>query len=217
MKKHIVGVAGVLLAIAAASANAADLRVKGYIVPASCTFTITNSVIDYVRIDPNSLNATASTRLAAKSTPYTIKCGSHAKAKVGIKAIDNRAATRIPGLASAHWGGNYTDTYNYGLGATASGQKIGGYTIHLRNSVADSRAVGVITSTNNGATWYAGGQALGHGNNVGSWHTGNSLPVALNVLSGTLEVQAIINKTSELDMSRQINLDGQATLELRYL
>lgn len=217
MKKHVVGMAGVFLAIAAVSANAADLSVKGYIVPASCSFTITNSVIDYVRIDPNILSATASTRLEAKSTPYVIKCGSHAKAKVGIKAIDNRAATRISGLAQAHWGGNYNDTYNYGLGATASGQKIGGYTIHLRNSVADSKAVGVITSTNNGATWYAGGQALGHGNNIGSWHTGNSLPVALNVLSGTLEVQAIINKTSELDMSRQINLDGQATLELRYL
>ncbi|MCF5721101.1 DUF1120 domain-containing protein [Pseudomonas syringae] len=217
MKKHLVGMTGLFFAIAAVSANAADLRVKGYIVPASCSFTITNSVIDYGRIDPNTLSPTTSTRLAAKSTPYTIKCGTHAKAKVGIKAIDNRAATRVPSLVHSHWGGNYTDTYNYGLGATASGQKIGGYTIHLRNSVADSRAVGVITSSNNGGSWHAGGQALGHANNIASWHTGNALPVALNVLSGTMEVQAIINKTSELSLSSQINLDGQATLELRYL
>jgi hypothetical protein len=42
-------------------------------------------------------------------------------------------------------------------------------------------------------------------------------PIQLNTLSGNLEVQAVINKTSELDLSSRVSLDGQATLELRYL
>jgi len=42
-------------------------------------------------------------------------------------------------------------------------------------------------------------------------------PILVNAVSGNVEVQAVINKTSELDMSNQINLDGHFTLELRYL
>ncbi|WLI50973.1 hypothetical protein [Pseudomonas sp. FP833] len=47
MKKNIAIFAGVFLAVAGLTAQAADLRVKGSIAPPSCSFTITNSVIDY--------------------------------------------------------------------------------------------------------------------------------------------------------------------------
>jgi hypothetical protein len=62
-----------------------------------------------------------------------------------------------------------------------------------------------------------GGPALGQGANIAAWHTGTNTPIQLNTLAGNLEIQAVINKTSELDMTSQIALDGQATLELRYL
>lgn len=219
MKKYVFGMAGAFLAVAAVSAQAADLRVKGYIVPASCSFTLTNSVIDYGRIDPNSLSPTNYTKLAAKSTPYVIRCGSHAKTKVGIKAVDNRDNTKIPNLMVSQFGPNYIDRYQYGLGNTAKAQKIGGYVVHLRNSVADGRAVRVMGSNNNGGVWVpTSTEAVGNATtDLTSWHSGNFLPVLLNTVSGNLEVHAVINKTSELDLSSQINLDGQATLELRYL
>lgn len=219
MKKHIVGMAGVFLAVAVVNAQAADLRVKGTIAPASCSFTITNAVIDYGRIDPNSLSATSYTKLGAKSTPYAIKCGSHVKTKVGIKAVDNRASTKIPNLMISQFGANYTDRYQYGLGNTAKAQKIGGYVLHLRNSVADGRAVRVMGSNNNGGAWVpTSTEAVGNAaTDLTSWHTGNFVPFPVNTVSGNLEVHAVINKTSELDLNSQINLDGQATLELRYL
>lgn len=217
LKAKIIFFTGLVAAVVGANVHAADLKVKGTIAPASCSFTITNSVIDYGSIDPNSLSASNYTKLAAKSTPYVIKCGSQVKTKLGVKAVDNRASSRVPGMAAAVFGSNFVDTYNYGLGTTAKGQKVGAYVVHLRNSVADGKAVSVLTSVNNGASWQAGGQALGHTANVAAWHVGNVTPIALNTLSGTLEIQAAINKTSELDLNSQISLDGQATLELRYL
>lgn len=217
MKKNVAVLVGMFLAVTGLSAQAADLRVKGTIAPSSCSFTITNSVIDYGTISPSSLSPTNYTKLPTKITPYAIRCGSNVKAKVGMKALDNRASSRISNLMVSQFGAAYTDTYNYGLGTTARAQKIGGYVVHLRNSVADSRSVGVLTSVNNGASWVQGGQALGHAANIAAWHTGTNTPIQLNTLSGNLEIQAVINKTSELDMTGQISLDGQATLELRYL
>jgi type 1 fimbria pilin len=217
MKKNIAVLVGMFLAVAGLSAQAADLRVKGTIAPSSCSFTITNSVIDYGAINPSTLSPTNYTKLATKTTPYAIRCSSGVKTKVGIKAVDNRASSRIPNLMVSQIGGSYTDTYNYGLGTTARAQKIGGYVVHLRNSVADGRAVNVLTSINNGTSWVQGGPALGQGANIAAWHTGTNTPIQLNTLAGNLEIQAVINKTSELDMTSQIALDGQATLELRYL
>jgi type 1 fimbria pilin len=217
MKKHIAVFAGVFLAVVGANVQAADLRVKGSIAPASCSFSITNATIDYGNIDPSSLSPTAYTKLAKKTTPYSIKCGSAVKTQVGVKVVDNRASSRIANLMVSQFGGAYTDTYNFGLGANAQAQKVGGYVVHLRSSIADGKAVSVLTSGNNGGTWSRGGEALGHATNLTSWSSGTNVPVQLNTLSGTLEVQAVINKTSELNINSGIALDGQATLELRYL
>ena len=200
-------------------AQAADLSVKGTIAPVSCSFTITNSVFDYGRIDPNSLSPTRYTQLAKKTTPYSIKCASNVKTTVAIRASDNRASSRIPGMMLSLFGCNYKDIYIFGLGATSQGQKIGGYLIHLRNSVADGVAVGIVGSENNGGYWHTNStQAVGHTSNLTAWRAGNVYaPIKLNTVAGQIEVLPVINKTSELNMSNQINLDGQATLELRYL
>lgn len=210
---------GLLLAVAGGGAHAADLSVKGSIAPVSCSFTMTNSVFDYGRIDPGSLSSTNYTKLAKKTTPYAVKCGANVKATVAIKALDNRASSQIPGLMNNQFGSNYKDFYNFGLGATSSGQKIGGYVIHLRNSVADGKAVGVVGSENNGGHWHTNStQAVGHTNNLTAWRAGNIYaPIQVNTVSGQIEVQAVINKLSELNLNGQVNLDGQATLELRYL
>jgi len=219
MKNKIIVLAGLALAVAGLSVQAADVRVKGAIAPTSCSFTITNSVIDYGNISPSSLSPTNYTRLDKKTVPYSVKCSGQSKIKVGVKAVDNRASSRIPNLMIAQFGGNYKDLYNFGLGSTAKGQKVGGYVIHLRNSIADGKAVGIVGSENNGGNWHTNStEAVGHTANVTSWRTGNVYaPILLNTVAGSVEVQAVINKTSELDMSSQINLDGHATLELHYL
>ena len=219
MKKSISGMAGLLLVTAGINVQAADLSVKGSIAPSSCSFTITSSVIDYGRLDPNTFSPTNYTKLAKKSSPYAIRCGAAAKAKIGIKIVDNRASSRIPGLMVSQFGTGYRDNYNYGLGTTSKGQKIGGYVIHMRNNVGDGKAAYVITNEGYGGTWDPRStEALGHSTNLSSWRSGAAFtPGQFNTVTGNLEVQAIINKASELEMNTQINLDGHATLELRYL
>lgn len=219
MKNKIIVLAGLALAVAGLSAQAADVRVKGAIAPSSCSFSITNSIIDYGNISPSSLSPTNYTKLDKKSVPYTVKCSGQSKIKVGIKAVDNRSSTKIPNLMLSQFDGRYKDLYNFGLGSTAKGQKVGGYVIHLRNSIADGKAVGIVSSENSGGRWEANStEAVGHTANVTSWRAGNVYaPILVNTVAGSVEVQAVINKTSDLDMSSQINLDGHATLELHYL
>ncbi|MGK8936242.1 hypothetical protein ACRS85_26935 [Pluralibacter gergoviae] len=43
------------------------------------------------------------------------------------------------------------------------------------------------------------------------------MPVAFKTLTGTLNVQAVINKGAELDLSKAVNLDGLSTIQLYYL
>lgn len=210
MKKNFAMLVGLFLAVAGLNAQAADLRVKGYIAPVSCSFTITNATIDYGSINPNSLSATAPTHLPAKSTPYAVKCGGSAKALIALKATDNRVGSSIA---------SPIPTYSYGLGTTAQGKKIGSYLVLTRNTVVDGKAGLPITSTDNGKTWHRGSsEYLGPAPaTLATWHTGSYGPIPVNTVSGTLEVRPTINKTSELDLNSQVSLDGHATLELRYL
>ena len=69
MKKIVAVMTGIFLVVAGFNAQAIDVRVKGFIVPASCSFTLVNAVIDYGTIDPQLLSATNYTTLEAKSTP----------------------------------------------------------------------------------------------------------------------------------------------------
>lgn len=64
---------------------------------------------------------------------------------------------------------------------------------------------------------WGGEGALGQGGHLTSWYSGTMAPVRLTVISGDLQFQAVINKTSELNFKDVARLDGLATLELRYL
>ena len=214
--KKIISLSGMFLAMLGLSAQAADLRVRGSIAPASCSFTIVNSTIDYGRIDPRSLSATNYTKLAKKGTPYTVRCAS--PTFVGIKAQDNRASSKVRGMMVSQYNITYNDDFNYGLGFTSKNEKIGGYVVFMENNIADGKAVRAARSNNNGASWGITDPVLGQSANVGSWRTSASYsPIKITVVSGNLNVQPVINKTSALSMNNEIKLDGHTTLELVYL
>lgn len=216
MKNRSALFVGLFLAVAGLNAQAADLRVKGSIAPASCSFTITNSTLDFGRINPSSLSATNYTKLDKKGTPFAVSCSS--PTMVGIKTLDNRASSKVPGLMQVMYNRTYHDGFNYGLGTTAKGENIGGYVVFMENNVADGRAVLLARSFNNGATWHYTDQVLGQPPELGSWRSGSAYtPIRLKVVSGNLRVQPVINKTSALTMNSEIMLDGHATLELVYL
>ncbi|POZ99283.1 hypothetical protein C4E44_35815, partial [Pseudomonas sp. MWU12-2312b] len=92
------------------------------------------------------------------------------------------------------------------------------YSLSVKDSVADFPLVNTIVSTNNGLNWSRGNGALGQYQNIMSWSGFFAThPASVQRVSGTLEVQPVINKTSELDVTQELYLDGLATLELRYL
>lgn len=208
--------AGAFIALAGFNAQAADVRVKGTIAPASCSFTITSSTFDYGRIQRNSLSSTQYTKLERKSTPFAVKCD--APTLVSIKTQDNRASSKVPGMMQAVFNSTYIDVFNYGLGASSGNEKIGGYVMLMGNTVADGKAVRVNGSSNNGVTWTVGDGALAQPPHLTSWASSvSTAPVKLSTVTGNLMVQAVINKTSAFAVGSGINLDGHATLELRYL
>ncbi|NWA27229.1 DUF1120 domain-containing protein [Pseudomonas gingeri] len=208
---------GALLAVLGVNANAADLLVKGTIVPSSCTLSLHNGgVVDFGKIRAADLGLNAYTALQPRGVPYTVNCDGGTR--VGVKALDNRSSSKVPGILQSALGPDYSDVYNYGLGTTVDGRRIGGYALSVKDSVADFPLVNTIVSTNNGLNWNRGNGALGQYQNILSWSGFTAThPASVQRVSGTLEVKAVINRVSELDVTQDIYLDGLATLELRYL
>jgi len=215
MKNKAVLLMGMFFGVAGLNAQAADVRVKGTIAPASCSFTIANSVFDYGMIRPSSLSATNYTKLDKKSTPFTVRCD--APTLVSIRTQDNRAGSKVPGMMQTAFNRTYIDTFNYGLGTSSKGEKVGGYVMFMANTIADGKVVRVNGSSNNGAAWTFGDGALAQPPHLTSRASGTTTPIKLSVVSGNLQVQGVINKTSAFSVGQGINLDGHATLELRYL
>lgn len=213
-------VASFVLAATSMGAQAAiDLRVKGTIVPASCVpFLAGGGVIDYGNIPAEDLNQTSYKVLDKKEIIFNINCQS--STRVGLKALDGRDASKVDGILASTIGADYTENYNYGLGKTVNGENIGGYAVNMRAANAGGNPVIAITSLDDGATWIRTATgAVGQSTNVTSWSQdiGDPTPISFITLSGTLEVQAVINKASELTIDNSIPLDGLATFELRYL
>lgn len=213
---------GAVLSAASVVANASiDLRVKGTIVPASCTpFLQGGGVVDYGVIRAEDLNETSYKVLDPKDIAFSINCD--AATKVGVKAVDNMASSKIPGILEGTIGAEYTDNYNYGLGTTTGGKNIGGYAVSMKPGSFHSggNQLKAITSLDDGSTWLeTASGAVGQTTNLASWslQAGPLAPVSFITLTGTLEVQAVINKAADLNITDEVTLDGLATLELRYL
>jgi len=87
---------------------------------------------------------------------------------------------------------------------------------------ADGNAVDVIyKSTAEGDNTFDSGNAEFYSDKYDrliSWGaTGTTTPVSFTTLSGTMEIQAYLNKASELDLTKEVQLDGLTTIELVYL
>lgn len=209
-----------LLALGSASvfADSFDVKVTGKIKPGACTPTLTGGgTFDYGLIGVAELSPVAPTLLAVLSDSITITCD--AAARVALTAQDNRAGTGAFSGNINFFGTPNSTTVQFGLG-TASGKNIGAFAFRFRTNSfqADGAAVDSIYSNTKGSTW---GTSNGIVNNAGGYESwakkGQTVPVAAKVFTGTLDVQAAIDKTSNLDLSQEINLDGLATVSLVYL
>lgn len=213
------------------AANDVTLNVTGTITPDACTPTISHGgSIDYGTIRAGTLSKTSITELPPKTFTIQLRC--NAPTKVGMSVLNGRPDT----AAGVDEQGSTTGALSpagifsgvpapvsvVGLGASNS-KNIGGYRLRIDEDLmfADSSQVLPLMSEDNGTNWtynttgnlYIPGKTVLH-----TWFDKMSMtPLAASTFSAGIEVQAYINKTSELDLSGPISLDGLTTFQFTYL
>ncbi|MHA7848005.1 DUF1120 domain-containing protein [Serratia sp. D1N4] len=220
------------------AAESVDIKVIGTISPVACSPSLSGGgVVDYGTIKTNTLSADSYTALEEKQIDFAITCDG--PAKVAIKAINGRPGTLPTALTENAGIGNASPTgimffnagsANLGIvglgldgGAAADKNRIGGYSTRIDPTTAlvDGEAVDGISAQESTMAWgkaSTGAMYNSTSQRVISWAEPGSLtPKAFTTMSAKLGVQAFINKTSELDLTHEITLDGLTTLELVYL
>lgn len=217
----------------ALAASTVDVRVIGTITPTACVPTLAGGgAIDYGAIHPTTLAADAYTVLAERTTTFSITCD--APAKVAVQFVNQRVGSLAGSTNETSTGGQPPlgardllfgiggNVYGAGLGMDGTRQ-IGGYSMRMPPGtfiIDGNTAVDSIyrNYTTDAFAASANGIVFSNQQRQISWAaTGSLLPVAFTTLSGQLMVQAYINKSSELDLTKPVVLDGLTTIELVYL
>ncbi|WP_160174175.1 DUF1120 domain-containing protein [Sphingopyxis sp. MWB1] len=203
----------------AASAQSIDVRVIGTITPAACTPNISGGgVIDYGNIPAATLSPTSFTVLPEQEVPISITCD--APTKVAVRAVDNRAASRVANITDVI-NPAITNDGNFGLG-TVSGADVGGYVMRMKQGTftMDGAPGFTVLSKDVGASWEGSGEGVVYhaSTHRNSWsRTQDSPPTAFTNLAGTFSVEAVLNKGDALPLTDEVPLDGLATIELLYI
>ncbi|HDU6292178.1 TPA: DUF1120 domain-containing protein [Klebsiella aerogenes] len=214
------------LSLSAHAADSFNINVTGVISPAACEANITGGeTIDYGTIHVSKLSADAVTVLPGKQTAFSITCD--APAKVGFRTVDNRAGSKmlISELVTMDSGVKWALNNLNGLGLDGKGNRIGGWSSGLSQLTSDTISVPDVIYSDNGANWaksISTGQSryvpLFSNARVYSMSTPETLtPAAFTTLTGMLDVQAVINPASTLDLSQPVTLDGSVTVEMVHL
>lgn len=216
MKKMLgltVGTLCLVASIGAYAAPAAELTVKGTIIPAACDLTLAaGGIVDYQTIPSGSLSATNYNPLTEKPVSFSISCGK-SPAKFGLTVSDLKSDSKVTGIL----GPAFNEAQNFGLGLV-NGKRTGGYSVTLKNLRSSNGSLYPIVRAGTAADWQTSDGKVAQRPSQYSWREGNHLiPASITHLTGTLEVKAVINRTQELDISREVTLDGRATLELSYI
>lgn len=190
------------------AASSVDLTVSGLIVPSACTPTLSgNGVVDHGKLSAKDLKVDEATKLNDATLQLTVNCD--AQTLFALQGVDNRA-----GSASDPAGAGY------GLNLINGTQKLGFYHLRLLNPLADSVTTIPLASIDNGNTWteatgatWPPRQYAGFGEqNGGTW-----APIPIQELITDLQVMTYIAPTQDLDLTNEVQIDGSATLEVKYL
>ncbi|EML2224511.1 TPA: DUF1120 domain-containing protein [Klebsiella aerogenes] len=211
------------LSLSARAADSFNINVTGVISPAACEANITGGeTIDYGTIHASKLSADAVTLLPAKQTAFTITCD--APAKLGFRTVDNRAGSKMTSAENITMdsGISWKLSNMNGLGVDGKGNTIGGWSADLMSVKSDTLPTAeTILSSDEGVTWRRSMTdilSLYTSNIIATIAAPNkSAPAAFSTLTSTLNIQAIINPASTLDLSQPVTLDGSVTVEMVYL
>ncbi|MCF5050353.1 DUF1120 domain-containing protein [Pseudomonas syringae] len=214
--KKIVGltlaIACLATALTAQATTSAQLVVRGTIMPAACNLSLAGSgIIDYGTIRSGELSQTAYNPREERTTSLVVNCGA-TPTRFGLTFTDLQAGSKVTGILGA----GVTEAQNYGLGAVGA-RRTGGYSITLRDLRSSSVALAPIVRTGTGAWQPSDGRVAQSPNQYSVRNSAAATPAAINQLTGTLAVRAVINRAQDLDLSRDVSLDGRATLVLSYI
>lgn len=202
----------------AIAADSVEVKVIGTIVPAACTPSIVGgATIDYGTIKSSTLTADNYTLLPVKHLDLAITCDAPAKVALSLMDIKRDSGTALAGLTLLDSSALSTQL---GLGQQ-NGKNIGAYAISLTRDAlyVDGQNADTISAAST-LKWSVIADRLyfrDTDNLVSFSQKGATTPMAFTTLNASLEVQAAINKGSELDLTRPIHLDGMSTIELHYL
>lgn len=193
------------------------MEVSATMTPAACTPMLSGGgVADYGQMNATILKPGQITALPAMSLVFSVNCD--AAASFSVLVIDNRTASVVPGLVAMGSGnGALGDDYNFGLGSSA-GHSVGGYSIRFVTGsyTGDYQPVQLMSSPD-GLNWSRAGSSTVSKRLQYSWGDGGAATESYRTVSGSLSVQAYVNKPENLSLSNDVVLDGSATLELHYL
>lgn len=212
----VAGAAAVVIAPVPASAESAELRITGTIVPAACTPAFAGGgVVDYGTIPASSLNQAAQTTLAEKTIQLTMTCD--APVRFGFKVIDERAASAVTSLETIQ---GATPNMKFGLG-TSDGKNIGAYSLQVMRETVNGGGFSLsLESGDGGISWgFLNKRGLwGDGSRLVSFsNTSSNSPGANTSVTADIRVTTAIDKGSNLPLTHAIPLDGLSTFELIYL
>lgn len=223
MKKNLLALVILASASQAMAVDGVNVKVTGTIAPPACTPTLSGGgTVDYGNIDTSTLSATDYTQLDTKTIDLTITC--LAPTRVAFQAINGRIGSLATGPENASGAGHDVFALKYGtlVGLGMEGNdKIGGYGLVFGTPVADGVAVVNLWQNLGASSWTVSETTNVYGPsepiNVTWGSAATKTPASFITMVVPLEITAFINKTSELDMTKQIKLDGLTTLEMSYL
>nr|WP_314528586.1 DUF1120 domain-containing protein [uncultured Pseudomonas sp.] len=191
-----------------------ELRLQARFAPAACTPSLSNGgAVEFHKLSVMDLNVDKDTPLRAQPLVVTVNCD--APTRFSLRLQDNRQGSAT---------GPADDT-TYGLGLDAKQQKIGRYRLLFdpARTTADNLPQLYRTDSASGALpWssaspspmaIAAGRHLGFSASAGS----TSGPDAIQTLSASASLEAVLAPLNALDLGSDVRLDGAATLELIYL
>jgi len=205
----------------AQAAPSAKLSVTGSFVPTACVPTLSESSIDYGVVGAAALNKSTPTSLGSKSVTLTITC--KVPGAVGVRIADSRAGTAAPGVTGVI-DSRTGDAHGFGLGVIADpagDQPIGAYTVRITDVSSTSGPKFLMWSADNGSTWgdFVASALFAPGQDqlLGWTGTAGFGPGAYDVSTMKVNVLAGIAPTDNLTLDSEVELDGEAVIELVYI
>ncbi len=199
---------------AISTARSRELRLQARFAPAACTPSLSNGgTVDFGKLSVMDLHMDKETALPDRPLVVSVACD--APTAFTLRLQDNRQ-----GSATGH-----NDETTYGLGLDAKGQKIGRYAVIFDPARATADSFAQLYRTDSptvNAPWSSASAsplAIGASRHLGFNASAGTTsgPAAIQQLSATASLEAVMAPLGSLDLGSEVRLDGAATLELNYL